>query len=190
VRLEGSADEVIRAYRDHEIKARDGVAPREGVVVENDNLRILAAEVLDGGGTVTDEIGYGDPIYLRLCYEAKRPIVKPRFNFAFLLNGVRLFETSMLVDGNSPDRIEGPGEITVTIPRPSLLPKKYEVQLFMNTEEGAVYLVEPIVVTSFVVTSAGLDRLPTEGPYALGHLMAGGSVYFDYSWNLEKARLT
>ena len=194
--MTGSSHEVVKAYREYETRksleesgrssddAQDDVVP---VVVKSDSLTIHAVETRHSDGRLDDKFGYGEDIIVRIVYTAHVRIDKPRFNFDFTFNNVNIIEIGMLIDGRSPDFIEGPGSIECRIQRPRLLPKVYQIMFWAATTEGAVYLTDPSVVGQFAITASGIETLDASGPYAIGMLMTGGMVTVDYEWNLSKA---
>ncbi len=191
--MHGGAREVVRAYRDKAYKEqtleREKERAHNQVLLESHLLRIEDVSVLDSNGRVTNKIGYGEPFGIRIKYFAKKRILRPLFNLRFLHAGFAVFETSMLIDGGAPEYIDGPGVIECRVKSPSLLPKCYDILLFVRNREGAADLVEMDVVSSFTVSAEGLEAIRSSGPYAIGHLMEGSPVHFDYEWDISKAVL-
>ncbi|MBU1694396.1 MAG: ABC transporter ATP-binding protein [Verrucomicrobia bacterium] len=191
----GEAREVIRAYRDQQIQLSaepdgHGLNARKatGALAESPFFIIHRAEPVHADGRVDERFAYGEPIAVRISFTARQRIERPLFNLSFMVAGVSVLETSMLVDGQAPDYVEGPGEITSRLVNPRLLPNAYTVELFIRNPEGMVDLMDMQVVTQFTITSEGLDQIPQTGPYALGHLMHGNMLYQPYEWDLSRIR--
>jgi len=90
--------------------------------------------------------------------------------------------------GRSREGFGGPGKTPCRICHPNFLPKVYDVKISVYTEEGALYLLEPTMAGRLKIHGEGLLKaVPSDGPYALGHLMNGGIVYCPYEWDLSKA---
>lgn len=192
----GPAREVVRAYRDQQIQLSAGSeagpeAPgRPGApLVESPFFIIHRADPVHADGRADPRFAFGEPVGIRIAFTARQRIERPLFNLRFLVGGFCAFETSMLVDGQAPEAVEGPGEIAVRLADPSLLPNAYSVELFIRNREGMVDLMEMQAVTAFTITSDGLERIPHPGPYALGHLMHGNLVYQPYEWDQSRIRL-
>jgi ABC-type polysaccharide/polyol phosphate transport system ATPase subunit len=190
VMMEGDTKEVVKAYRDDQIrKSRKTPVSqqRTDLLVESAFFEVRAVELLNGSGKSVDEAGYGDPLRFCIRYRAKQRIEKPLFHLAFRAQEVRVFESSMLIDGDAPASVEGEGEVICEIPQPQLLPNNYTLVLSIRSATGATELIEPFDALEFGIGLDGLERLNPQGPYALGHLSHGNLVYQDYSWDLTKA---
>ena len=191
--MAGPARDVVRAYRDRQIlvsaeEAR--VKHGEGAVSVADSpfFTVHRVDLLHEDGRVDPRFAFGETLAIRLAFTARQRIERPLFNLAFVAAGVRVLETSMLVDGQAPDFVEGPGEIVVRLPAPRLLPNAYSVELFIRNREGMVDLIDTQTVTHFTITSEGLQAIPQDGPYALGHLMHGNIIHQPYAWDLSRVR--
>jgi len=195
----GSAHEVVKAYREFEIlKALETSASEVGkaktdqaatkVITSSDCLTIHSVETRHVDGRVDDKFAYGEDVIIRFIFTARERIKRPRFNVTISYNKVDIGEIGMLIDGCSPEFIDGPGILECRIKAPRLLPKVYQLSLWGTTEEGALYIVDPTVVGHFAVMSEGIDALAFTGPYAIGLLMTGGVVSMDYEWNVSDAR--
>ncbi|HOW96242.1 MAG TPA: ABC transporter ATP-binding protein [Kiritimatiellia bacterium] len=191
--LSGPARDVVRAYRDRQILlSADEARAKQGggaaAVAESPFFTVHRADPLHEDGRADARFAFGETLAIRLAFTAKQRIERPLFNLAFVAAGVRVLETSMLVDGQAPECVEGPGELVVRLPAPRLLPNAYTVELFIRNREGMVDLIDTQTVTHFTITSDGLEAIPQAGPYALGHLMHGNIVHQPYEWDLSRIR--
>jgi len=196
--MSGPSNEIVKAYREHENSKTLIEAANEKkttvdkdatpILIKNQCLTIHAVETRHADGRLGDKFHYGEDIILRIVYTAHDKVYTPRFNIDINFNNVVIFEIGMLIDGCSPDYIEGPGVVECRIKNPRLLPKVYEIALWGATGEGAVYIFELSVVGHFAVSAEGIEALPSSGPYAVGMLMTGGVVTVDYEWDISNAR--
>lgn len=193
--MNGPVREVVRAYRDQHARlsaaesAMNSRTAQDGnSVVTSPFFVIHRVEPVHADGRQDMQFAFGESIALRIVFTARRRIERPLFNLRFRAAGVCVLETSMLVDGQAPDFVEGPGELTVRLDHPRLLPNAYVVELFIRNAEGMVDLVEMQAVVRFTITSQGLDAIPQAGPYALGHLMHGNIMHQPYEWDVSRIR--
>ncbi len=196
IRMIGDSREVVMAYRNAEL-LRNGVGAdsdgqsrnrQSGLIVDSPLMSVTGVELLDDAGRVVEEVGYGQSFTVQISYVAKQRIARPLFNMRFSTGGAGVFETSMLIDGRAPECIDGPGRLSCRIRTPRLLPNVYDILLFIRNPEGAADLIEATMVKRFAVSAQGLlEKVPSRGPYAVGHLMHGMILFQDYEWDLEKA---
>jgi ABC-type polysaccharide/polyol phosphate transport system ATPase subunit len=196
VKLIGTSKDVIKAYRDHEVKKQLAATPSvasgvasdgEKVLYNSDNITIHGVETLHEDGRTGREFAFGEDFRVRLSYTAKQRIHRPRFNYSFQLEGTTVFTVGMLLDGKSPEFVEGPGVIECIVRNRGLLPRKYDILLYGTTSEGAVYIVEPSIAASFTITAEGLERLGLEGPYSQTIMLQEGIIACEYTWDLRRA---
>jgi ABC-2 type transport system ATP-binding protein len=186
----GPAKEVVRAYRENEIAKRVRVeSGSSGILLDAELISIKSVGFLHVDGRSGRQYAYGEDILIRVDYTAKERIHRPNFGLLVVYDGTPVFEASMLIDGHAPDFIDGDGSISCRIRKPAFLPRNYELHLFVRSQEGMVELLPTQYAAEFMVTSAGLDAISMNGPYALGHLMehTAAVVHFDYDWDLERA---
>lgn len=188
--MEGRARDVVRAYREHCIRSQASVDTSNvsDILISSPFFDIQKLELVHLDGRVGNPFAYDESFILRLYFTAKQRIARPSFNIPFYFGGVRIFELSMLIDGHVPDYLEGPGMIECLVRHPRLLPKVYDIELYVRSPEGVVDLVEMQKIGELVVSSDGIEKIPHDGPYAIGLIMDGGVTFLDYEWNLEHAR--
>ncbi len=196
--MEGEARDIVAAYRRrdarealeermHHHKHRD---EKEAVVTETPFMRLYSVELQRLDGTPVSELGYGEPFKVVIHYEAKERIPKPYYEIMFLRGEFRLFQANMLVDGNTPDYVQGPGIIECTFPRPTILPGVYDIEFACKTKDGAVFLIEWGRVNSFMVTDQGLESIiGQDGIFGISNLTLVGGVHYDHEWDISKAVL-
>lgn len=169
--------DVIEAEKAKEKKEKAAVSERPDVI------EIVGVELLDGKGERSKAFPFLSDLTIRIHYNAVRPVEAPLFNLRFMHKERSVFETSMLIDGHGPERVEGEGIVECRIPRLPLTPKVYDVLLFVRSSEGIIDLATMRKVARFRVTDEQLGRVPLGGPMAVNHLRQGSPVYLPHTWH-------
>jgi len=129
VRAIGKAGEVADAYLGevHTDRQVDGSgAPRWG----SGEVRITDIELLDAAGRSTSSASTGDPVTLRLSYEAQRRVESPVFGIGvYTLEGIHITGPNTRESGLDIDYVEGTGYVDLTIDPLMLLPGAYDVSV-------------------------------------------------------------
>lgn len=185
IREHGSARDIVKAYRDEDIRKSMKEHDVKPVLAHSDLLTIHRVHVTNEKQVPISELGYSEPFTVRIHYTANQVIKRPMFNLRFDTRGVGVFECSMIVDGEAPAQLYGDGIIDCHIEQPNLLPNQYEVSLFVRNQQGTADLIDSQRVGQFTITSGGLmEKVPSSGPYAIGHLMHGQITYQKYRWDV------
>ena len=188
VKMQGDTQEIIEQYRAWEIeKYRQALEPARPGGGSGEKVCLHKVELLKTDGSPATRFGYGEDIRVRVKYEARERIPDPKFQLFFYTEETLVFVASMLIDGDCPEAIEGPGQVTCTIRNPDLLPRVYEVAASIRESSGIVDLVDWNRDAHFSVTSEGLETIPMDGPCPVGLLMQAGIVHQDYAWDLDAA---
>lgn len=90
----------------------------------------MRAELLNARGEPQYVLNPGDPLVLRISYNAKTAIPKPVFRVAILSGeGVNCFATNNKIAGKLIRQISGTGSVSLTIPHLNLLEGGYLVSV-------------------------------------------------------------
>jgi ABC-2 type transport system ATP-binding protein len=127
----GDAGEVIDSYiaevqTDRQEVADDGLGARWGsgeAVIEH-------VELVGPNQRPTTRVNTGDPVTVRIHFDAHEPVERPVFGFAvFSLEGMLITGPNTREAGLECDRIEGKGVVELTIPQLMLLPGTYDISV-------------------------------------------------------------
>jgi lipopolysaccharide transport system ATP-binding protein len=116
----------------------------------NRELTFESVRLVDDDGRSSDVFFENEPMHVQLAIESR--IVASRLEvlvFCRTLDGVLVF--TLLSGLRDVDVVAGPAEVTVTLPRLSLRPGRYQLDLYMLTASPQDYLVGAI---SFEVAGA------------------------------------
>jgi ABC-type polysaccharide/polyol phosphate transport system ATPase subunit len=106
---DGPAPDVVRTYLD-EVHAEQSAGPSSRI--DGDGLVFEEVSVVDEAGRPTTEVVADHSLTVRIRYRADRRIESPMFSVGITEGSARaLAIASMLIDGESPDAIEGAGTI-------------------------------------------------------------------------------
>jgi ABC-type polysaccharide/polyol phosphate transport system ATPase subunit len=128
----GDAGEVIDNYiaevqtDRQEVTADDGLGARWG----SGEAVIDHVELVGPGQRSTTRVNTGDPVTVRIHFDAHEPIDRPVFGFAiFTLEGVLVTGPNTREAGLECARIDGKGVVELTIDRMLLLPGTYDISV-------------------------------------------------------------
>lgn len=187
LRADGKPSEVIADYATSQLrKGMDGsqtvgVDPMPGEV-----LTIRSLRTTDLNGVTCKEFKPGEPIVIHADYIAHQRIEKPHFHLTFTTGPVRVFDASMLIDGQVPAFIEGPGVMRCIIPRPTLMPNIYRVSLAVRSKEAVYDLFSKPKAAQFMVGVK--EEGITDAPCAVSLQIMGSLVSQEYQWDLHSGK--
>jgi ABC-type polysaccharide/polyol phosphate transport system ATPase subunit len=177
IAFEGSAREAVAMYLNGVHNDRlAGVNGHSGVVAQQ--LEIVQTSVRDSSGREVDTVAAGEPMSVRIHYNAPEPVQRPIFNIGLVDGRIGCFAlASMLRDGGSPESIAGDGYVECTFEGLPLLPRVYEIWCGVRGELGYGNLVAWQRLRLFRVTGDGdargkggvsieLDNAPVKIPYS------------------------
>jgi len=184
---DGQAQRVIAGYVNAQLRnspaetAPKGTLSRNQEVVE---IRRLSVRLPDG--TEATEVKQGSPFIIRFDYVAHERVNHPYFHIVLRSGIIRLANISMMMDGKTPEYIEGEGWMDCVIDDPRLLPNSYTIGATIRTRESTVdSLTEARNVNFLVVTDVG--RTVPEGA-TCSVALAGQGALFDMSYRWEHRR--
>lgn len=189
VKAEGAPGEVIMAYTEDQKRREAGIGERENSasIISHQGFHIHAVCTQQLNGKACNDFNFNEPFRISVRYTAEQAIKRPHFGFVFYHGQTRVFETTMIIDGAAPERIEGEGVISCNVHAKNLLPNAYTVMLHVKDSSGLTDLVPIVKTHEFRVLPAGLESIPAEGPYALSRLSDACLVYQEHTWDLSEA---
>ncbi|MEW6553643.1 MAG: ABC transporter ATP-binding protein [Actinomycetota bacterium] len=129
----GDPSEVTDAY--HEAMRQHP----EGSEFGTRDIVIDRVELLDAGGREAEEFETGDPLTLRMHYEAVKPVDDPVFGFGFYdPMGFMVYGTNTRLRGIDIDRVEGRHCMEFRVPSLALLDGRYYVSVAAHSRDGTV----------------------------------------------------
>ena len=133
---------------------------------EGKDEKVILEEVrlLNSMGETTQDFKTGDSLTVEIKYFAKEVIKRPFFWIGVESQYGSLFGANMLIDGNTPEKIEGEGIIRCTFKELPLLPQTYSVWVGARASDGRTLLTKSKEVAFFHIN----DRV-----------IGGGSEYAD-----------
>lgn len=149
---DGLAPDVVRSYLDQVNateaerieSAHDAAAPTPQLDLADGQKPLVIASVQvigpDGEGHPTARTG--QPVTIRICYDARRPVEAPIFSFAVMdRSGAHMANPSIRTAQLSEGLVlDGAGSIDYSIERLSLAPGEYEFSFAVHDAHGLVRL--------------------------------------------------
>ncbi len=134
VMASGPVGEVVKAYvsRVNDLEAtRDAGADGAGEVAGRSGsgeVRVTRVELIDGLGAPVPNVVHGDPVSIRLHYQASEPVTDALFGLTiYHENGTFVMGTSTHLAGVRTGEIEGRGHIDYRLDAMRLTPGRYQV---------------------------------------------------------------
>jgi ABC-2 type transport system ATP-binding protein len=146
-----------------------------------DEFEITRVSLHDSTGTEIEEIETDEPLTVRLHFRAEKPLTRPIFSVG--LNDARagcFTMASMLIDGQSPDVIDGEGHVDCTFAELPLQPKAYEIWGEVIGDSGYGEIVDWQRLRVFRVTGDP----GAKGKSAVAHTMSDAPVRLPYQWDV------
>jgi ABC-type polysaccharide/polyol phosphate transport system ATPase subunit len=138
IAADGPGREVVQQYLRLVDEQRLDVAGRakpEVITGQEPEFEILEVTVHDPTGAGVDAVEAHEPMTVRVHYRARRRIERPSFTIGFGDGRLGAFSSaSMLVDGESPEAIEGDGYVECTFEDLPLRPRSYEIWVGVRGE--------------------------------------------------------
>jgi lipopolysaccharide transport system ATP-binding protein len=127
VARDGPAREVIRDYL-HGVEEQLLAGGLSRPPKSGERLELLGVTLLDEHGHEVDGVRSGRPLTVRLSLRAPQPVQRPVFEIGIADGRIGpLAIASMLVDGASPQELEGDCTVACTFKELPLLPRVYEL---------------------------------------------------------------
>ena len=174
----GPAVTVIQAYQ------QDATRPDPGGEAGGDLLLVEEARLLDGAGQTRWTFGYRDTLRIRIAYRCREPLPRPAFTLTIRGAEGRLFQASMLLDGDRPALLEGTGEIECVFRELPLAPGGYHIIGSVRGADGVGYLLAPRLLAHFSV-AADLAAYGWQGEEAEAFLPEAAPVIVPHEWRFQ-----
>ncbi len=181
IQHDGPARDVVQAYLD-KVQQQRVTRVEDDEWTSSSDLDLLEVTIHDAEGREVDEVRADEPMSVRVRYRANRRIANPSFSLG-LGDGMNLrcFSlASMLVDGRTPDYIEGEGTVECRFDELPLRPRSYEIWGEVVGGSGFGDIVDWQRLRRFQV----VDELGAEGDSAVSHSMLYAPVKIPYTWKL------
>ena len=176
---DGPAREVVRGYL-AAVQAEQMASDSSGYA-EGHELEITRVSLHDSTGAEVGEIETDHPLTVRLHFRAAQPLSRPIFSVGLTDPQVGCFTmASMLIDGQSPEVIEGEGHVDCTFAELPLQPKAYEIWGEVIGESGFGDIVDWQRLRVFRVTGDP----GAKGKSAVTHSMSDAPVRLPYRWDV------
>jgi homopolymeric O-antigen transport system ATP-binding protein len=184
LRQDGDPKEVIAAYLATSAAACSltadliAVRSRRG----NGEARFTKLEFLNADGEPLRVVRSGDPVVLRLHYQARKELIRPDFEIGIFTDlGTLLTKFSTWTDSQIPSIPPGEGYLDLRIGCLTLLPGRYSLSLWLKIQGPAFFdvlehcLQFDVETSDFYGTGRGIARY-------------FGLVFMPSRWNLHIAR--
>ena len=155
----GNVEEVIYKYLSS--SAGRFIIGQEG---KDEKVIIEEVSLLNSKGETTQDFKTGESLTVKIKYLAKEVIKRPFFWIGVVSQYGSLFGANMLIDGNTPEKIEGEGIIKCTFKELPLLPQTYSVWVGARASDGRTFLTKSKEVAFFHINN---------------RVIGGGSEYAD-----------
>lgn len=161
-------------------------ATASGYFFSQDTGRLQLKRVMlkDCNGKETTTFAPGDDIQVSVSFFAAERIPKPHFWIGIYSRHGGVCGANMLLDGRSPDYIEGEGTITCHFRAVPLLSQSYTIKMGCRDAGQRQYLISPQEIAFFNVSG----KLSDYGLYAdQADMMARGSIplVHPYEWHFD-----
>jgi lipopolysaccharide transport system ATP-binding protein len=174
---DGRADEIIEAYF-NDISNESSFScsnPDYGLIIQ----KIVLKNEL---GKESSQFRPGDDLVVEISYDAQKRIGRPVFAVGILgING-SCFTSNMLLDGHTPEFLEGTGKISCTFRSIPLLPQSYTVKMSIRTENVTDLIITYREVAHFSVIG-DLAEYGYKGQF-LTWARSSTPVVVPYEWRL------
>jgi lipopolysaccharide transport system ATP-binding protein len=124
----------------------------------------------------------GENLMVEISYDAQKYVEKPIVALGILGVNGSCFTANMLLDGNRPDCLDGPGRIACVFKSIPLLPQNYTVKMIVRSANVRDVIVEYQEVAAFTVVG-DLADYGYKGDY-LSNARYSTPVVVPYEWQL------
>lgn len=182
--MDGPAREVVRQYL-LDAQADYISRPRLGELIDGQDLVITAVTLHTPKGDDVVQVTTGDPLTIRLHYEARRPIVAPSFSIGLSDGRIGCFSlASMLIDGHTPGVLEGEGWVDCAFTELPLQPRVYEIWGSVRGQSGFGDIVDWQRLRLFRV----VGDVVGSGKSLVTHSLDDAPVRIPYQWRFSFSR--
>lgn len=166
---DGDTEEAIDVYRSSLMDRNEGM--EDNLRAGTGELRINEVTILDSYGTEKQEFEIGDPVKIRITFEAHEPVTNPVFNIVLhVLNGHQVTGIRTDFDNLQLGVLDGPGIIDIEIPQLNLLPNIYTLDAVIFHNDGYTFF-DRVNKISHLKVRGGLD--------------INGTAFLPHNWSLN-----
>jgi lipopolysaccharide transport system ATP-binding protein len=160
-------------------------ANRSSFTVKNTggDLVIEGVCLRNPAGEQTVEFLPGQDVIVEVRYQARRPVPRPHFLIVVQSVFGPCFSANMLLDGNTPDVLEGSGCLACRFKAVPLLPQSYSVEMCIRARDGQGTLLGWQDVASFAVVGDPA-AYGCRGEFMAGRVADSVPVMIPYDWLL------
>jgi lipopolysaccharide transport system ATP-binding protein len=179
---DGDADEVLDSYFNEMIteKSKYLTNPSYGLALKKVALK-------NELGDHCSEFSPGEDLIVEITFDAQKELDRPYVTLAvYGVNG-SCFTANMLLDGQRPGTLHGPGKLSCRFKGVPLLPQNYTVKLSIRTDNGEEMIANYQEVAQFKVV-ADLSDYGYQGAF-LSRAATSTPVVIPYEWHLPDGRV-
>jgi lipopolysaccharide transport system ATP-binding protein len=183
--LEADVKSVLRKYLDWIDSTHQARLARTMKPMSSERLVLEEMTCHDSEGRERYAFRTGEDVEIRLRFHSADELKRPHVSIG-ITDGRPggLVLCSMLVDGGTPDRIEGETVVLCRLRSLPLLPRVYELWCSVRSAQAFGDLFDWQQVGAFRVVEAPA----LTGPAALAHTATDGPVYVAHEWNVISCR--
>ena len=180
---QGSPARVLSAYLDS-VDQKDLNRDNRVQAVENGRFAITGIKLIDKLGNPNDTFYTGDDVFIEIHYSATDLIKQPHFHIGiYSPQGYPLFLASMLIDGKTPEKIQGEGFLTCRIKSVPLLPKTYAIWGEVWGKDRVEVLYKWKQLGSFRIGTQGkIEDLYDDEKGKITRIRSDAPIIVDYDW--------
>lgn len=151
-----------------------------------DNIVIKSIELKNKEGRSTQDFATGEEMTIVINYFAKRKYTHPYFWISIYSQLGATFTANMLIDGRTPEFVEGEGSISCTFKKMPLVPQLYSIWIGVRNNDGKEVLTASKEAAYFNITHADSNSVKSE--YADLTFNDSCPVLIDYAWELPDGK--
>lgn len=155
----------------------------------NDSVSIQKVGYKNSEGKNTQNYKMGEDLIVEIDYHSKQKFDNPHFWISVSSQFGSLFGANMLIDGITPDWIEGSGSISCRFKNLPLMPQTYSVWMGIRDKNGRQNLTQPKEVGFFnVVNNVQLSN-GKESEHAQILSTDSSPVLINYEWQMPDGKI-
>jgi lipopolysaccharide transport system ATP-binding protein len=175
---DGSTDDVLEVYSESMIrKLEDGSSSNQ-----EDGLTIQKVVLKNSRGGTQSQFRPGEDLVVEISYDAQKCIKRPIFALRVMGSGGSCFASNMLLDGHTPEFLEGAGQLSCTFKSIPLLPQAYTITMGIRAANVRDLIIPFHEVAGFSVVG-DLGDYGYKGQY-MKHVSHSTPVVVPYEWRL------
>lgn len=163
----GDTEQAIDVYRASLMEKNEGM--EDSLRAGTGEIRIVDLKILDPQDAEKQEFDIGDPVKIRIYYDAQEPVQNPVFNLVLhVLNSHQVTGIRTDYDNLQLGTLKGQGILDVSIPNLNLLPNIYTLDAVIFHPDGYTFYDRVNKISHLKV---------------LGGLEINGTAYLPHTWS-------